>query len=201
MISGDVICTFDLTEAIAWHKAKKSHATILLTRQENPIAFGIVITDDDGRIVRFLEKPTWGEAFSDTINTGVYILEPEALQLIPQDKNFDFSQDLYPLMLNKGMRLCGHTVDGYWKDVGNVDEYLRVHRHIFAGQVALDLKTSVDKSGEDTICKGANVEIGEGSELTGMVVLGDDVRVGGRRQAAQLRHRFAQPDRRRIRPR
>ena len=119
VISGDLVTDFDLTEAIRWHREKKADATILLTRVENPISYGIVITDDDGRIVRFLEKPTWGEAFSDTINTGIYILEPQAASLIPKDENFDFSQNLYPLMLKNGMKLCGKVMSGYWRDVGN----------------------------------------------------------------------------------
>jgi len=88
VISGDLITDFDLSEAIAWHREKKAEATILLTHIENPPAYGIVITDDDSRIVRFLEKPTWGEAFSDTINTGIYILEPSAFKLIPEGENF-----------------------------------------------------------------------------------------------------------------
>lgn len=178
IISGDVICTFDLTQAIAWHKEKKADATILLTRIENPIAYGIVITDDEGRIVRFLEKPTWGEAFSDTINTGIYILEPSALNLIPKDKNFDFSQDLYPLMLKQGMRLYGHIMEGYWKDVGNVDEYSRVHRHIFAQQITLDMKVPAGRHEGAVVYRGANVQLGDGVRLSGMVILGDDVQVG-----------------------
>ena len=94
IISGDLITDFDLSEALKWHREKSSQATILLTRIDNPLAYGIVITKDDGRIERFLEKPSWGEAFSDTINTGIYILEPEVLKLIPPNTNFDFSQNL-----------------------------------------------------------------------------------------------------------
>ncbi len=177
IISGDVITDFDLKEAIEWHKSKEADATILLTRIENPIAYGIVITDETGRIVRFLEKPTWGEAFSDTINTGIYILEPEAARLIPEHTNFDFSQDLYPLMLAKGMKLCGKIMDGYWKDVGNVDEYYRVHRHIFEEQLHLDLKVRKANIGEGTVHQGNNLQVGEGVEFTGTVILGDDVRI------------------------
>lgn len=177
VISGDVLTDFDLGEAIKWHKEKKADATILLTRVENPIAYGITIVDDDGRIVRFLEKPTWGEAFSDTINTGIYILEPQALQLIPQGENFDFSQDLYPKMLEKGMNLYGKIVDGYWKDVGNVDEYYHAHRHIFNGRLKLDLKTDVQQVADGTVYHGQNTQIADDAVLTGTVILGDDVRI------------------------
>lgn len=177
IISGDLITDFDLGEAIRWHREKQAEATILLTHIENPPAYGIVITDDEGRIVRFLEKPTWGEAFSDTINTGIYILEPSAFKLIPEGENFDFSQDLYPLMLSEGMRLYGRITDGYWKDVGNVDEYYRVHRHIFDGKLKLDLKVPGMRVDEGQVFAGANVQLGEGVRFSGTVVLGNDVRI------------------------
>lgn len=93
VISGDVLTDFDLREAINFHKNKKSKATILLTRVQNPLPFGIVIFDEDGKITKFYEKPTWGEVFSDTINTGIYILEHEVLKHIPSNKEFDFSKD------------------------------------------------------------------------------------------------------------
>jgi len=177
IISGDVITDFNLTEAMDWHKKQEADATILLTRVENPLAYGITITDDDGRIVRFLEKPTWGEAFSDTINTGIYILAPSAVQLIPKGINYDFSQDLYPLMLERKMGLYGKVMDGYWKDVGNVDEYLRAHRDIFSGALKLDLKVEETALEGATIHRGRNVLIGEDVSISGTVILGDDVQV------------------------
>jgi mannose-1-phosphate guanylyltransferase/phosphomannomutase len=177
VISGDLVTDFDLTEAIRWHQEKKADATILLTRVENPISYGVVITDDDGRIVRFLEKPTWGEAFSDTINTGIYILEPQAACLIPRDENFDFSQNLFPLMLKNGMKLCGKVMAGYWRDVGNVDEYFHVHGDLFAGDLKLDLKTERREIGDGVLYCGHNVQLGEGVMISGTVLLGDDVHV------------------------
>ncbi|MEW5796917.1 MAG: sugar phosphate nucleotidyltransferase [Candidatus Zixiibacteriota bacterium] len=178
VISGDLVTNFDLAEAIAWHRQKEADATVLLTRVENPIAYGIVITDDDGRIVRFLEKPTWGEAFSDTINTGIYILEPQAVELIPKDENFDFSQNLFPLMLKKGMKLCGKIMAGYWKDVGNVDEYFRAHFDLFGGDLKLDLKAERQILDQAVIHRGRNVHLGQGTRFSGTILLGDDVHVG-----------------------
>jgi mannose-1-phosphate guanylyltransferase/phosphomannomutase len=95
IISGDILTDFDLTAAVRFHESKKAKATLVLTHEKNPLQFGVVITRDDGKITRFLEKPSWGEVFSDTINTGIYILEPEAIQLIPQREEFDFSKDLF----------------------------------------------------------------------------------------------------------
>jgi len=175
VISGDLITDFNLTEALEWHQKRKSEATILLTHAENPLSYGIVITESDGRIVRFLEKPSWGEAFSDTINTGIYILEPSAIEMIPKGKNYDFSQNLYPLMLSKQMGLYGKIMDGYWKDVGNVDEYHRVHHDLFTGKLNLNLKNMRLVLKEGVVHKGNNVRIEENVECTGTVILGDDV--------------------------
>lgn len=177
VISGDLITDFDLTEAINWHRQKNAEATILLTRMENPLAYGIVITDHDGHIVRFLEKPSWGEAFSDTINTGIYILELSAIKLIPPKTSFDFSQNLYPLMLSKNMGLFGKIMNGYWKDVGNVDEYKRAHVDFFEGNLHLALEAEMTENGRGLCYKGSNVHLDERVELTGKVVLGSDVYV------------------------
>jgi len=137
VISGDLVTDLDLQAAVEFHQKKKSMATIVMTRVENPVAFGIVITEKDGKVIRFLEKPKWGEVFSDTINTGIYILEREVLDLIPEGKDFDFSKDLFPLMLHKKLPLYGYIGTGYWKDVGNLDQYRMVHLDIFSDRCKL----------------------------------------------------------------
>src|ERR1051325_954157 len=98
IISGDVLTDFDLTAAIDFHEKKKALATIVLTHVKNPLQFGIVMTNAEQDIVRFLEKPSLGEVFSDTINTGIYILEPEAVKEIPYKREFDFSKELFPAL-------------------------------------------------------------------------------------------------------
>ena len=175
VISGDLVTDFDLTAAIAWHKEQESDATILLTRIENPLAYGIVITEPDGRIARFLEKPTWSEAFSDTINTGIYILEPSAIEMIPPARNYDFSQNLFPHMLSQKRRLFGTIMSGYWKDVGNVDEYRRAHQDLYANNLSLDLKRPAKKIGPANVYLGENVQYDETVKFSGTVILGDDV--------------------------
>ncbi len=175
VISGDLVTDFNLGDAIAWHHQKKADATILLTHMENPLAYGIVITDDSGRIVRFLEKPSWGEAFSDTINTGIYILEPSAIELIPKKTNFDFSQNLFPLMLSRQMGLYGEVMKGYWRDVGNVDEYHNVHIDLFDNNVTVDLKMEKMQVGDATLYKGRNVTVASDVQMHGTVILADDV--------------------------
>ena len=191
IISGDVLTDFDISAALAFHEAKGAMATILLTRVPQPLQYGIVMTDADGRITRFLEKPSWGEVFSDTINTGIYILEPEVLDLIPPATEFDFSKDLYPLMLQKGLPLFGYIADGYWKDIGNLTEYQLAHADVLSGRVSvqipgepcdasycqagLDLAPSAHLQGRVVI--GRNVVIGADAILSNCV-LGNNVRIG-----------------------
>ncbi len=174
VISGDVLTDFDLTAAMEWHYNKKSDATILLTRVENPLAYGIVITDEEGHITRFLEKPSWGELFSDTINTGIYILEPHAVRLIPPKTNFDFSQNLFPLMLSRKMNLNGKICDGYWKDVGNIEEYFLAHSDFLGGKINLSLDLQQKKVGDATLHLGKRVKLGDDLKMQGVVIIGND---------------------------
>ncbi len=105
----------------------------MLTRVENPLPFGIAITEEDGRILKFLEKPAWGEVFSDTINTGIYIFEKEIFKYIPEYKEFDFSKDLFPKLMSKNINIYGALMNGYWKDVGNLTEYRLAHQDVLDG--------------------------------------------------------------------
>jgi mannose-1-phosphate guanylyltransferase/phosphomannomutase len=174
IISGDVLTDFDITEALEFHKQKGAKATILLTRVPNPLQFGIVMTDSEGRITRFLEKPSWGEVFSDTINTGIYILDADVLDLIPYQRDFDFSKDLFPLMLSKNMPLYGYISTGYWRDIGNLNEYQ------IASMDVLDRKVNITISGEQqgSCIVGNGVSLSATAECSGMVVLGNNTTVG-----------------------
>jgi mannose-1-phosphate guanylyltransferase/phosphomannomutase len=175
VISADIITDIDLSRAIDFHRERKAAATIVLTRVPNPLQYGIVITEDDGRIARFLEKPSWGEVFSDTVNTGIYILEPEALSLIPPGKSFDFSKNVFPEMLSRGDRLLGYIAEGYWKDVGNLDEYLNVHLDILSGKVGMEFEGK--KAGAGNVWIGENSRVDFTSDLQN-VVIGKDCVVG-----------------------
>jgi len=177
IISGDVLTDFALKDALEWHRRKKSDATIVLTRVENPLPYGIVIVNDEGRIVRFLEKPSWGEMFSDTINTGIYILEPHTVRLIPPQTNFDFSQNLFPLMLSKKMNLYGLITDGYWKDVGNIDEYTRAHHDLLGGKINLDLGLKRSEIGKAVVYSSETAHLGRDIELSGVIIIGDNASI------------------------
>lgn len=143
IISGDVLTDFDLSAAVAFHETKKALATIVLTHVKNPLQFGIVMTNAEQDIVRFLEKPSLGEVFSDTINTGIYILEPEAYAEIPYKREFDFSKELFPALLPRKGALAGYIANGYWRDVGNLTEYHEAHMDALSGLVKLELKGSL----------------------------------------------------------
>ena len=174
VISGDVLTDFDLTEAIAFHEANKSQATILLTRVSNPLQYGIVMTDDQGNINRFLEKPSWGQVFSDTINTGIYILEPEVVEMIPYQEEFDFSKDLFPLMLKKEMKLMGYIAEGYWRDVGNLNEYQRGQIDAIKGNVKLEMKGNR----RENLISGFNPQVAKTAVFKGQVLVGDNCDIG-----------------------
>jgi mannose-1-phosphate guanylyltransferase/phosphomannomutase len=176
VISADIITDFDLSKAFEFHRENKAAATMVLTRVPNPLQYGIVLTEQDGRIERFLEKPSWGEVFSDTINTGIYILEPEVLSLIPAKKNFDFSKNLFPAMLSRGDRLLGYIAEGYWKDVGNLSEYLNVHLDILAGNASIEFDGK--KVGTGNVWIGENTHVDYTADLKN-VVLGKGCTVGG----------------------
>ena len=203
VISGDVLTDFDLGVAIAEHERRGAEATIALTSVENPLAYGIVIVDQEtGRIERFLEKPTWGEVFSDTINTGIYILEPQALLRLPPRTNADFSKDLFPSMLRAQAGLFGHIAQGYWRDIGNLEEYRAAHEDVLAGRVRVRLPGERREFGEGalwampgthlpaditvrgTVVIGTGCQLAEGTLLENTVV-GDGSRIS---DGAELRH-------------
>ncbi len=139
VISGDVLTDIDLTSVISFHEKNEALATIALCAVENPLEFGIVITREDGSIERFLEKPGWGQVFSDTINTGIYVLEPEIFDVIPEGRSVDFSAEVFPTALEAGKPLYGYVADGYWEDVGTTAAYLKAHEDILDGKVQVDV--------------------------------------------------------------
>jgi len=181
VISGDILTDFNLSEIINFHLKKKSIATITLTRVSNPLQYGIVITTEDGKIVRFLEKPSWGEVFSDTINTGIYILNPKIFDFVPEKKEFDFSKNLFPLLLKKELPIFGYISSGYWKDIGNVKEYKIAHEDIIKGQVDIEIEGErASRIGSD-IWMAEDCKIKNIKNLLGTVVLGNNVKIGNSR--------------------
>ncbi|MGH9296668.1 MAG: sugar phosphate nucleotidyltransferase, partial [Acidimicrobiales bacterium] len=174
VISGDVLTDIDLTELVAFHKAKGAAATLALKAMENPLEFGIVITGEDGRIERFLEKPGWGDVFSDTINTGIYVLEPEVLDEIAEGRPVDFSGEVFPALLEQGRPLYGFVAGGYWEDVGTLEAYLRAHADVLDRRVAVDIPGFPLR---EDVWIGEGAEIHPSAILRGPAVIGDNCRI------------------------
>ena len=174
VISGDVLTDVDLTGIVAAHREKQALATIGLIRVDNPLEFGIVITRDDGSIERFLEKPGWGQVFSDTINSGIFVLEPEIFDYIEPGRPVDFSSEVFPALLADGKPLYGAVADGYWEDVGNLESYLSAHADILDGKVEVAIDGFEQTEG---LFVGDNVSVHPDAVITGPGVIGDNCRI------------------------
>ncbi|MGD9750819.1 MAG: sugar phosphate nucleotidyltransferase [Acidimicrobiia bacterium] len=198
VISGDVLTDIDLSAIWATHVQKGALATIGLTPVENPLEFGIVIAREDGTIERFLEKPSWGQVFSDTINTGIFVLEPEIFDFIEAGRPVDFSSEVFPKLLEEERPLYGAVARGYWEDVGTLGAYVTAHKDILDGKVAVDIPgfrladgvwlgegSEIDPTAviEGPALIGQNCRIGPGVRVGEYAVLGANVRV---RQNADL---------------
>jgi mannose-1-phosphate guanylyltransferase/phosphomannomutase len=135
VVSGDAMTDLDLTALVAAHRRTGALVTVALARKPNVLEFGNVIATEDGRIERFVEKPTWGQVFSDTVNTGIYVVQPEVLDRIEPDEVVDWSKDVLPALLEAGEPVYGHISEAYWEDVGTIASYLTVQREVLSGLV------------------------------------------------------------------
>jgi mannose-1-phosphate guanylyltransferase / phosphomannomutase len=174
VISGDALTDFDLSQIIAAHKANRALATITLTRVANPLDYGLVIVDEQGRVQQFLEKPSWGEVFSDTVNTGIYVLDPAILRSMPPHRVVDWSKDVFPQLLAEGVPLYGHIAEGYWTDVGTIEAYMRACGDYMAGKLNLP-RVGRDLGGGVWI--NDDVEIAPDAHLHGPIYLGQGVKI------------------------
>src|ERR1022692_464188 len=181
VISGDALTDFDLSDLVRFHKDNGALVTVALARVPDPLEFGIVIADEDGRIQRFLEKPTWGQVFSDTVNTGIYVMEPEVLEQVAPGEVVDWSGDVFPKLLELGAPVFGWVADGYWEDVGTHEAYLRVQADVLAGRVKADID-GFEVSPGIWVAEGAEVD--PDAILTGPLCIGDYAKIEA---GAQLR--------------
>ncbi len=187
VISGDLVTNIDLGALIAFHQERGAMATMALTEVGDPSRFGVVVSDAQGRIQSFQEKPQRAEAKSRLVNTGIYILEPEIFNLIPAQTFYDFGKDLFPLMLAKGLPLYAMQTNAYWSDVGTLGQYLYTHWDL------LTHPTTRTRIGENTIIEpgaiissnaliGKNCHIQSGAAVLGYSCIGDGtvIQSGGR---------------------
>ncbi|NLD47266.1 MAG: NTP transferase domain-containing protein, partial [Clostridiaceae bacterium] len=156
VISGDALTDIDLKKAIDFHFSRGSVATLILKKVDIPLEYGVVVTDEEGRITRFLEKPSWGEVFSDTVNTGIYILSPEVLKYFKKNEKFDFSKDLFPILLKEKRPMYGYITEEYWCDIGDLRAYSQANMDV------LDRKVKVNIPGKEI---KERVWLGEGAVI------------------------------------
>lgn len=175
VISGDSLTDMDITQAVEFHNTKKSKATLVLTRVDVPLEYGVVITNKKGAITGFLEKPSWSEVFSDTVNTGTYILEPEILDYMVKGQKTDFSQDLFPMLLDKKEPMFGYVMSDYWCDIGDLHAYLQAHYDALEGKVKLNMNLTELKDG---VWVGTGAIIDPHAVINSPCVIGDNCRVG-----------------------
>ncbi len=179
VVSGDALTDMDLGAAIRFHKERGALATMVLKKVEDPLEYGVVLTDKQGRVQRFLEKPGWDQVFSDQVNTGIYILEPRILDLIPEDCSYDFGRELFPLLLERKLPLYGFVTDSYWCDIGGVSAYIAAHMDALSGRIR-GFSPGIEAGA--VIEEGANVIqpvwIGAGSRVCAGASVGPNCAVG-----------------------
>jgi mannose-1-phosphate guanylyltransferase/phosphomannomutase len=176
IISGDAVTDINLQQVIDFHQEKGAEATITLYRVPNPLEYGVIITDAEGRITQFLEKPSWGEVISDTVNTGIYIIDPVVLDLIEEGVSTDWSKDVFPQLLEAKRPVYGYVAEGNWTDVGDIGEYMRASGDVLHHRI--QTKELGRHIGGDIWC-GEDVEIAPDAQLYGPIYLGNEVKVKG----------------------
>ena len=181
VISGDALTDIDLSAMVRYHKDQGALVTVGLARVPNPLEFGIIIVGEDGRIQRFLEKPTWGQVFSDTVNTGIYVMEPEVLAEVPAGETADWSADIFPQLLKTGAPLYGWIADGYWEDVGSHESYFKAQADALSGKVDVKIDGFEVSPG---VWVSEDAEVDPEAVLTGPLCIGDYAKIEA---GAQLR--------------
>jgi len=176
IISGDAVTDISLSDVLQFHREKGALATLTLKAVPDPLEYGIVITDEEGRITQFLEKPGRSQVISDTVNTGIYVLEPEVLDLLESNTAYDFSSDVFPNLMSKGTPLFGFVTDGYWCDIGNIQAYMKATADVLESKVQhIDLGQHIGGG----VWTGEGVEIAPDAALYGPMYLGNEVKIKG----------------------
>ena len=176
VVSGDAVTDIDIGSLLAFHQSRNADVTVALHRVTNPLEYGIVITDQDGRINHFVEKPGWADVVSDLVNTGIYVLNTSVLEEIPPREMFDFSHDLFPQLLHQGWRVYGMVPTGYWCDVGDPAAYQQATNDIMQNRVQHE---PFGRLLGAEIWVGENVDIAPDAQLYGPIYLGNNVQIKG----------------------
>ncbi len=173
--SGDLLADIDIGQLLKYHKDKEAMATMALTKVSDPTDFGIVGMNKSNKIIKFAEKPKKKEVFSNLINAGIYVLEPEVLDLIPENTMYDFSKQVFPEILEKDMKLYGKMIKGIWRDIGKPIDLLQASLDVVEREGAKVKLEKVKTKGNIII--GKNTAIEKGVRIIGPAYIGDDVYV------------------------
>lgn len=138
ILSGDAVTDLDISRAVNFHREKGAKVTMVLKREPSPLSYGVVLIDSDARICRFIEKSSWSEVTANTVNTGIYILEPDILDYIPAERAMDFGKELFPELLRRGVPMYGYITDDYWCDIGDSSAYFNAHMAFLSGRLKLE---------------------------------------------------------------
>jgi mannose-1-phosphate guanylyltransferase len=169
VLNGDIFTDLDITAMLQFHRQRRAKATIALTPVEDPTAYGLIEASSDGRVTRFMEKPSWDQITTNMINAGTYVLEKEVLKRVPPQTNFSFERQLFPNLLEQGEPVCAYPSQAYWIDIGTPEKYLQLQRDIMRGEVK-----------GYTLVQGKVVKIGQGcsihseTQIIGPVVIGNN---------------------------
>jgi len=189
VLNGDIFTDLNLTDMLQFHKSKGAKITIALTPVDDPTRFGVVETDNQKRVTRFVEKPKRDQVTSNMINAGVYIIENQVLKRIPKGKRFMFERDVFPALLAEEEPVFGYATDAYWIDTGTPEQYLQLSRDLMfgkssqvafqAGEIRIDKQSSVHPQAELTgpILVDKDCTIGNGVHLKGPVVIGQECKI------------------------
>ncbi len=178
VFNGDVFTSVDVAAVIALHRERRAKATIVLTPVENPSAYGLVETDANGNVLRFLEKPTPDQIHTDTINAGIYVLEPDTLDRIPRDTAFSIERGYFPSLVADRQTFVAYVYRGYWLDIGTPEKYRQAHRDIMDGRFKAPPFAS--QPGGAVIHEDARIEDGARIESPCFIDAGAVVKKGAR---------------------
>lgn len=181
ILNGDVLNAFDIRAFLRFHRARRAEISIALSRVKDPTLYGLVLTDEKGYVRRFLEKPSWDEVETNTINAGAYLFEPSVFAHLPPGKVYSLERGLFPERLSVGAKLGGWVAPGYWIDIGTVEKYLQVHLDIMEGRTpfrAGDSARPLKKVTDAKVSAGAGVKVAPFARFSGAVSLGRNVIIG-----------------------
>ena len=178
VLSADAYCEFDFKSIYSFHKLKKSPATIVTTKVNDPREYGLVLSNENSLITRFLEKPGWSQAITDMANTGVYVLSEKALEYVPEQTEFDFSKNLFPLLIKNGVPVYSYEEKGYWCDVGDIKSYLDCNSYVLSKIKKTDSVPRGDFKVSNFVYTGNNVTVGNNSEIGKNTVICDNAVIG-----------------------